>query len=71
MPITWQCMAVIAAPWAEGLKQVQGQPGLRDEFQTSQDYRTGTKKACVEATEVRAQSSCMGGAANLSSNPSP
>lgn len=49
----WQCMAVIAGPRAEGLKQVQGQPGLHDEFQTSQDYRTGTKKARMEATEVR------------------
>lgn len=70
----WQYMAVIAAPWAEGLKQVQGQPGLHDEFQTSHNYRTGTKKAHVEATEVRTaepRSSCMGEAANLSSNPSP
>lgn len=66
-------MAVIAAPRAGGLKQVQGQL-LHDEFQTSQDYRTGTKKAHVEATEVRnvePQNSCMGGAASLSSNPSP
>lgn len=49
----WQCMTVIVGPRAEGLKQVQGQPGLLDEFQTSQDYRTGTKKARMEATEVR------------------
>lgn len=67
-------MAVIAAPRAGGLKQVQGQPSLHDELQTSQDYRTGTKKARVEATEVRTaepQNSYMGGAASLSSNPSP
>lgn len=67
-------MAVIAAPRAEGLKQVQGQPGLHDEFQARHSYRTGTKKARVEATEVRTaepRSSCMGGAANFSSNPSP